>query len=248
MREYRADLHTHTVLSACAEVEMIPPLIVDEALRKGLDVIAVTDHNASGNVAAVMGAARGTGLVVLPGMEFQTQEEVDLLCLFDTLEQVRAWQALVDESLPAMENDRDRFGPQFLVDAAGDFVEEDERFRQGPGQMALEKAARNVVELGGLAIPAHIERPANGLLGMLGLWPPGLQVDAAELSPNTRPSEARRRFPFLPAELALITGSDAHWLDALGQVLIILRLVAPPGVEELRRAFREEGERGVSVP
>ena len=31
MREYQVDLHIHTLLSACAEVEMIPPLIVEEA-------------------------------------------------------------------------------------------------------------------------------------------------------------------------------------------------------------------------
>lgn len=69
MGEFRADFHIHTCLSACAEVEMIPPLIVDEALHKGLHIIAITDHNAVGNVGAVMEAATGTGLRVLPGME-----------------------------------------------------------------------------------------------------------------------------------------------------------------------------------
>ena len=90
MNYYCADLHVHTVLSPCAEIEMIPPLIVHRALQAGLALIAVTDHNSAENVAAVIEAAEGTGLTVLPGMEVQTREEVHLTCLFDSLEQVMA--------------------------------------------------------------------------------------------------------------------------------------------------------------
>ena len=80
LRTYLAELHVHTVLSPCAEVEMIPPFIVQEAIKKGICLIAITDHNASANVGAVQKAASGTGLTVLPGMELQTREEVHLLC------------------------------------------------------------------------------------------------------------------------------------------------------------------------
>ncbi len=247
MREYRADLHLHTLLSACAEVEMIPPLIVAEALQKGLDVIAVTDHNASGNAAAVMEAANGTDLVVLPGMEFQAQEEVELLCLFDTLGQVAQWQERVTAALLPLKNDPERFGPQYLVDAAGDLVDEDHHFYQGPVQIPLAQAAAEVQALGGLAIPAHIDRPSKGLLGVLGLWPPDLEVEAAELSPNLRPSQARERFRFLP-ELPLITASDAHWLDAIGQVITIFVLKERPSVAALRQALRGVEGRRAFVP
>ncbi|MGZ9235230.1 MAG: PHP domain-containing protein, partial [Anaerolineales bacterium] len=74
MKKFRADLHVHTVLSPCAAVEMIPPLIVQNALEHGIDLIAITDHNASANVRAVQKAAEGTSLTVLPGMEVQTRE------------------------------------------------------------------------------------------------------------------------------------------------------------------------------
>ncbi|HNH06460.1 MAG TPA: PHP domain-containing protein, partial [Anaerolineales bacterium] len=78
MKNFRADLHVHTVLSPCAEVEMIPPLIVQEALERQIDIIAITDHNASANVAAVQKAAHGTTLHVFGGMEVQTREDVHL--------------------------------------------------------------------------------------------------------------------------------------------------------------------------
>src|SRR5512136_1809744 len=107
MQTLRAELHVHTVLSPCAEVEMIPPLIVQEALERGISLIAITDHNASSNVSAVQKAAVGSGLTVMPGMEVQTREEVHVLCLFDTIEQMSAWQALVDKSLPETPNNPD---------------------------------------------------------------------------------------------------------------------------------------------
>jgi hypothetical protein len=247
MLTFRADLHLHTLLSACAEVEMIPPLIVDEALRKGLDVIAVTDHNATGNAEAVMKAAEGTGLTVLPGMELQTREEVELLCIFDSMEQAEAWQAKVDSWLPSMKNDAERFGPQFVVDAEGDFVREDTRMLQAPALVALEEAARAARELDGLVIPAHIDRQAKGLIPVLGFWPPDLEVDAAEVSYNIRPSQARERYPSVP-EIPLISSSDAHWLDWIGKVITVFELTAEPSIGELRRAFQGLNDRRVYVP
>ncbi len=127
MNKFRADLHVHTVLSPCAEVEMIPPLIVREALERGIRLIAITDHNATGNIRAVMEAAQGTDLTILPGMELQTHEEVHLLCLFDTIEQAEIWQKVVDSVLPDRSNNPEFFGEQFIVDASGDFIRREER-------------------------------------------------------------------------------------------------------------------------
>ena len=65
LKTFRAELHVHTVLSPCAEIEMIPPLIVQQAVDQGINLIAITDHNATANIAAVQKAAHGSGLVVL---------------------------------------------------------------------------------------------------------------------------------------------------------------------------------------
>ncbi len=215
---------------------MIPPLIVERALQAGLDLIAIADHNASANAAAVMDAARGTGLRVLPGMELLTREEVHLVCLFDTLEQSAAWQFEVDRALPNLRNRAEALGEQFVVDAAGDFVRRDERMRSIAANIALERAVARVDALGGLAIPAHIDRPAYGLIPTLGFFPPGLNVVAAELSRRISAAEARRRFR-LPENIALIRASDAHWLDAIGSAVTEFELETR-SVESLRRALK----------
>lgn len=254
MRAYRADLHVHTVLSACADIEMIPPLIVEEALLKGLDIIAITDHNATGNAPAVRKAAAdllghdGTDLTVLLGMELQTREEVDLLCIFDTPDALEAWQAIVDEQLLPLPNDPDRFGPQYIVDCEGNLVREETRLLQAPTMIGLEEAAHRVQMLGGLAIPAHIDRPHNGLMAMLGLWPPDLNVDAAEVSPNMRPSQARRTYASIPGDVPLISNSDAHWPDWIGHVMTIFELEGRPTVASLRQALQGLDRQRAYVP
>src|ERR1051325_10502293 len=116
MKKFRADLHVHTVLSPCADVAMIPPLIVQKALERNIDLIAITDHNASANVRAVQKAAEGTNLTVLPGMEAQSREDVHLLTLFETIDQLETWQDQVDAALHDLPNQPEFFGEQFVVD------------------------------------------------------------------------------------------------------------------------------------
>ncbi|MCX7754130.1 MAG: hypothetical protein N2117_02640 [Anaerolineales bacterium] len=230
----------HTVLSPCAGVEMIPPLIVQTALERGIHLIAITDHNASANVAAVMQAAQGTELVVLPGMELQTREEVHLLCLFDTLEQVFLWQAQVDRLLPNLPNNIEYFGEQFVVDSTGEFLRREERLLLNSVNLSLEDAAAQVTALGGLAIPAHIDRSANGLIAILGLIPPGFE--ALELSRHLTPAEARRKYP-QTASYPLLQSGDVHLLDGfLGSTHFEIER---PTVAELRLALA--GQQGRSM-
>jgi len=234
MHTYRAELHVHTLLSPCAGVEMIPPLIVEEALTLGIRLLAITDHNASANAEAVINAAQGTELWVLPGMELQTREEVHLLCLFDTLEQLSAWQKTVDAALPDLPNNIEYFGEQFVVDEEGEFIRREERLLLNSVDISLEHAAAQVTALGGLAIPAHIDRKANGLIEVLGLIPPGFE--ALEVSRHIAPQAARQKYPQI-GTTPLLQSGDVHLLDGfLGAIEFELNA---PSIAEIRLALRE---------
>ena len=69
MRPVFYDLHIHSCLSPCGDMDMTPNNILNMALLKELDLIALTDHNSCKNCPALMRAAEGSGLAVLPGME-----------------------------------------------------------------------------------------------------------------------------------------------------------------------------------
>lgn len=235
----RADLHIHTVLSPCAEVEMLPPLIVERALEQHLDLVAITDHNASANVSAVMDAARDTGVKVWAGIEVQTREEVHVLCLFDTVRQLRALQADLELGLPQRLNLPEKLGEQFIVDATGDFMAREERLLLQSANITLEELVREVNALHGLAIPAHIDRAENGLIPLLGFVPLGLAVPALEISANVSAQDARIKFR-LPAQYAIVRGSDAHWLDAIGSAITEFDLDGTRSVANVARALREK--------
>ncbi len=236
---FPADLHVHTVLSACAEVEMIPPLIVSQALSVGLRLLAVTDHNTGENAAAMVEAARNTGLHVLPGMELQTREEVHLLCLFDEVFPLEAWQEEVFRRLPPLANREDLFGPQWVVDATGEWIRTEERLLAVSADISLEEAVVRVRRLGGLPVPAHVDRPSFSLFANLGLVPPGLAISALEVSRNFRPAEGFIRRPQL-RNWPLLASGDAHRLEDL-RAVTRFRIVSPC-LREIEMALRgQEG-------
>lgn len=239
MKPFRADLHVHTVLSPCADIEMIPPLIVQHALESGINLIAITDHNATANIQAVYQAARGTDLHVLAGVELQTVEEVHVLCLFDSIDQAMALQRIIDDSLPPVENNIDFFGEQFVVDATGDFICREERMLLNSTGLSLKEAWDGVTALEGLLIPAHVNRMAFGLLPVLGFVPADTPIEILEISTHLTLAEALQRFPPI-AQYPLVQNGDAHFLeDIQGPNRMILEQAS---VAEVRKAvLQQEG-------
>ncbi len=240
MKTYVAELHSHTVLSPCAEVEMIPPLIVQTAIEKGINLLVVTDHNASANVIAVQKAAQDTGLIVLPGMELQTREEVHLLCLVDTLDQLEAWQSVVNEHLPPLENNIEYFGEQFVVDEAGEFIRRETQLLLTSADLSLDEAIEAVNSIEGLAIPAHVDRKANGLLEILGFVPADTPIEALEISRHISIDMALLRYPQMRG-YPLVRDGDAHRLDEFLGVNEFL--IESPTIAELKMALRHENGR-----
>jgi PHP family Zn ribbon phosphoesterase len=239
---YRAELHVHTVLSPCAGVEMIPPVIIKEALQKNINLIAITDHNATGNIDAVMKATKGTNLCVLAGMELQTQEEVHVLCLFDGLEQAEAWQRSVDSRSRNIPNDEEKIGEQYIVDPTGKFIRKETRMLIANVNMSLEEAVHGVHDLGGLVIPAHVERRAYGLLATLGFALP--VFEALEISRHTTPEIVREQYPQIKG-FPLLQSGDVHYRDGfLGAMEFTIET---PCTSEIRKAIRGIDERKMRI-
>ena len=244
MKTFRADLHVHTVLSPCAEVEMIPPLIVERALELGIDLIAVTDHNASANVSAVQKAAEGTGLTVLPGMEVQTREDVHLLCLFASLADLEVWQHEVDLSLPNELNPADYLGEQFVVDENGDYVRTETRLLLTSTMFSIEEVIERVNQLGGLVIPAHVNRTAYGLFPTLGFLAAWWNFPALEISRHITPEALNNQFPS-SKDHPLIQSGDVHRLDEF--VGTTYFEIETRSLDEIRLALLGENERKVWI-
>ncbi len=79
----RADLHIHTTAS---DGRLTPAEVVELAARRGLDIIAITDHDSVEGIAPALIAAQAfSSLRVIPGLEISTefpQGEIHLLGYF----------------------------------------------------------------------------------------------------------------------------------------------------------------------
>ncbi len=244
MRSFKADLHVHTVLSPCAEIEMIPPLIVERALANGISLIAITDHNASANIKAVQKAAEGTDLAVLPGMEVQTKEDVHVICLFDTLMQMDHFQKIVDYNLPTIKNKASFFGHQLIVDETGSYLGTEERLLITSTFLSIDTVWAEVEMLGGLMIPAHINRKVNGLIEILGFVPQEIPIAALEISRHITPSEAFQSYPQIK-NYSLIQNGDVHRLNEfLGSTIFEIQ---EPNILEIRLALAHKEGRDCRI-
>lgn len=223
---------------------MIPPLIVQEALERKIDIIAITDHNASANVRAVQKAAEGSGLTVLPGMEVQTHEDVHLLCLFASLSDLDAWQHKIDLSLPDSLNQPEHFGEQFIVGETGEFVRDEPRLLLTATQFSIEEVIRCVTNLGGLVVPAHVDRNSFGLFPTLGFLADWWHFPALEISRHITAETLHQKFPSSKNH-PLIQSGDVHRLnDFLGTTYFEIEA---PTLEEIIKAFRTENQRRVHI-
>lgn len=222
---------------------MIPPLIVESAIELGLQLIAITDHNSTANIEAVQKAALNYPLIVLPGMELQTREEVHSLCLFDTLEQVAKLQAFVTQTLPQIKNQPEHFGEQFVVDETGDFIRREDQLLLTSSSLSLTEAWKIVSDLGGLFIPAHIDRKAFGLIENLGLIPTDIQFEALEISKLISPALAVSKFPQISG-YPLIQNGDVHRLDEFNCRMSLH--ISFPTINEIRLALLNSHGRFVS--
>jgi hypothetical protein len=224
---------------------MIPPLIIQEALDLGINLLAITDHNSTANISAVMKAASGSGIHVLPGMELQTHEEVHVLCLFDSLDQVLTFQDFVDAAMPELANTPELFGEQFVVDSTGDFIRREERMLLTSSSLTIKQACEKVSELGGLLIPAHVNRKAFGLLPTLGFIPDELQCSRVmEISRHITAEKAYETFPQLDGRVLLQSG-DVHRLDEFLGVNYFT--AEEPSIHELEMAFSAIGGRNFQI-
>lgn len=219
----RCDLHIHTALSPCGDMDMTPNNIVNMAQLKGLDVIAVTDHNTSANAAAVMECAKDAPLIVIPGMELETSEEAHFVCLFPSLAQAEQFQQWLSSFFLPLANRPDIFGEQAVMNAADEIVGYEQRLLVTAAGCSIYDAAPQVKKLSGVIYPAHVDRDSYSVISNLGAIPPDLDFHTAEISRRTTAEEALARFPHL-APYRLVTASDAHYLWDIYEGECALRL------------------------
>ena len=239
--QYKADLHIHTLLSPCGSLEMSPVNIIKAALDAKLDIIGITDHNSTKQAPLIKKMAKEQGLFVLCGAEINSVEEVHCLTFFENNDQLEEFQLFIDQHLLPFPNNVDLFGEQIVVDENEMIVEEVEYLLINALDAGLIEIEQKVHQLGGIVIPAHIDRPYNGIFSQLGFVPEMFKADAFELSGNAK-VELWRNGNKLPARITFIRSSDAHIPAQIGSTVTFFEM-EKIDFEEIKMAIMNKNGR-----
>ncbi|MEW6115810.1 MAG: PHP domain-containing protein [Nitrospirota bacterium] len=238
MKRCIADLHIHTCLSPCAEVDMTPRRIVEKARAQGLDIIALSDHNSAENIQLALDLAKEENITVLPAMEVTSREEAHVLALFRSAESATAMQEIVYRALPAGVHDEQAVGYQLIVNERDEIMEFNKRLLFSATGLTAREIIDAIHALGGLAIACHIDREHFSVVSQLGFISDDLSFDALEISRATGMDRARSLFSAY-ASFPWITSSDAHQLADIGSRTTAFFL-NEPSFEEIALAFKGE--------
>ena len=203
----RYDFHIHSGLSPCAEDDMTPVTIVGYAALSGIDMVAIADHNAIANVRVAMRAGEAYDVIVVPAMELQTLEDIHILCLFRTLEELEAFYNSLE--FIEIDNEVEIFGNQNIYDEDDEILGTERRLLLNSAKIPSFEVKRRVESFGGIAIPAHIDREGNSMLYILGAVTD--EFDVVELSTKAE-DEIINEYG---QTHKVIIDSDAHTLDRI---------------------------------
>ncbi len=205
----RCDLHIHSCLSPCGDLEMSPMAIAEEAKRKGLDVIALTDHNTALNTPAFMSACNKVGIFGIYGLEITSSEEAHVLALFKKPETAMEMGKIIYKSLLSIPNDPDKWGDQVYLDDDENILGEVDKYLTGGASIySISELLEMTLERDGMFIPAHIDKPLFSIKSQLGFMP----------DDNFTAVGVTKLPPILDLKgKPYITNSDAHYLHNIGE-------------------------------
>ncbi|NVN95249.1 MAG: PHP domain-containing protein [Bacteroidetes bacterium] len=220
---YRADIHIHSVLSPCSNLDMSPVNIINIAKERKLHIIGLTDHNSTKQCRITREIGEKNGIFVLCGAEITTKEEVHCLTFFENDKKLFAFQEFIEAHLPDIKNDVQKFGYQLVVDEKENIIGEEEILLQSALNISIDSLADKVHELNGLFIPAHVNRQKFSLISQLGFIPKDIKADALEISRHISKEEFLNQFPYLKT-FPIIQSSDAHCLESIGETTSVFEM------------------------
>lgn len=212
MNKYYYDLHIHSCLSPCGDNDMTPNNIAGMAALKGLQIVAITDHNTCKNAPAFLDACKKNGIIGIAGMELTTAEEIHMLCLFDQLENAMDFSSEIEKHIFQIKNKPQIFGEQLILDADDNIIGTEENLLINATDLDMYSAVKLARNFDAAICPAHIDKQSNGIIGVLGDFPPPPpEFTFIEISDSVKNNELSQKHKAIN-NCVVINNSDAHFL------------------------------------
>jgi PHP family Zn ribbon phosphoesterase len=220
--------------------------IVEKYRSEGISIIAVTDHNHVANYRALRDASEEPGepILVLPGMEVQSMEDIHIVVIFpneDTAYEYKDWLWL---KMPNIKNREDKFGYQLIIDKDANILGQEEILLIQGVMRTVDEISSEALKMGCIVILAHMDRPSFSYEAVLGPLPDEFQCSAIELSPMVVDS-AIPEWSSKYAGRTLIRSSDAHSLDQISRSKCSKMKLGGLSFDEVLLALRNENGRKI---
>jgi len=213
----RADLHIHSCLSPCGDLEMGPCSVVEQAIKQNLTHIALTDHNTTRNCEAFAAFAKKSNLEFIPGIEVTSAEEAHIVCLFNSLKSAFVFGSLIEDSLWKTPLNSEKMGEQIVVNSDEEIIGEVDFYLSVASSYSVDDVVQMAIQHGGLAFPAHVDKPVFSILTQLGFLP-DLPFSAVEISSGFVRKDYNNcnNYGKISPNMQIITSSDSHFLHTVG--------------------------------
>lgn len=206
------DFHIHSALSPCADDDMTPNNIINMASLKGLDIIAITDHNSILNLDAFDQVAKDKNILFIPGIEIQTIEDIHVICLFENLDSIKSFYDDIKVLYTKYPHNQNKFGNQLIINERDEIISNYDNSLLFSINISLSDLNKKVVEYNGLFIPAHVDKSSYSIISQLGFIPDDINCNALEIKylENAKKYSEKYRILF---------NSDAHRLKDISETI-----------------------------
>lgn len=233
MNKYYYDLHIHSCLSPCGDNDMTPNNIAGMAALKGLNIIALTDHNSTKNCPAFFKACRKNGIIPVPGIEMTTAEDVHIVALFPSLEDALAFDSEYRTHRIPVKNRVEIFGDQLILDEEDRVIGTEEDLLLNATDLSIDDACALARRYNAAVFPAHIDRDENGIIAMLGDIPVEAGFTCVEFRDGSKAEEYMKKYSL--EDKMILSDSDAHYLWDINEAENSLMIEDEPYSSDLVR-------------
>ncbi len=206
------DFHLHSCLSPCGDNDMTPYNLVNMAKLLGYDIIALTDHNSCRNCPSAMKVGEEIGIVVVPGMELCTSEEIHTVCLFSELSDALSFSDYVKSTMLPIANDPSIFGDQLVMDETDIILDREEILLTNASGISIDDVVKEVERFNGVVFPAHLDRASYSVLSVLGFMYEEMGFTTAEFTHKAYIPQYEEKHTLLKG-MKKLRNSDAHYLE-----------------------------------
>ena len=214
------DLHIHSALSPCSDDLMTINNIFNMAYIKGLQLIAITDHNSLKQqyyLEKIIEHDILKGKIdYVHGVELQSSEEIHLLAYFKKGSNLNVIQEWIDKHLIKVKNQSDYYGNQYTFNEFDEVIGIEDNLLISSLDLNVYQIVKKVHEFNGVVILAHVMAKRYGIYEVYHGIPDDLNYDGIEVESIKQLNELKQLCKHLKDDYVFFN-SDAHNLESISE-------------------------------